>query len=944
MNIMDNSDINKNVNNKIDAKKTEEKVFEILDLDNEMLDISLDADVNTTLTSQNSNISVSNNESASTSQLNQDVSNNISPNEKSAAIDDSVKAENGNKAGNILDEAKELAKDAKSLKNGPTRGSKLGEKNNLDNNNNNPIKNELNNAFNEAKDAAKPMINEAKKAANELKEQGKKAAAKAGGTAISAATGGVVPPKLGEWASKKIINKAEKKLKNKANNLKNKASDLKDKVSDKVKNNETLNKVKNKAADTVNKVGKTIKAIKIAKTIKALAPVILGVLGVALVMGLVTAFGQIIQSYLPGAFGNINNEVESESYSKRDNKILEKIDNINRKYPNANGAVVMAAVSYPYYETIQSNEIKTFTKEETEEISDEEEENFFESNEFSFEEDDLTINEEDENELENDPYLNLYSKYTYRKKYEELLKVYNDEGEEGFKSYLKETYFLSDKGYKKIFSGVNSSDIEDLKEIIINDIYEIADLFNGYIKSIEVCSTSLYSAGTVEIDDVLKGNILVDVKVPSCKSGTGVWDCQSVYSSPITLKEYVYGGTYEEFNSMDVEKTAAQMLAIKSFIVQRSKSMGWGIRQDQNGNYVVTARNNTNDLVYCDVNLGCKSGNTEVGDGNAKRDPISDKQRKVFDKAWEKVSDKFIYDKNEKRTVGAFCQSRSGSCDFCKKGSCLAHQELAEYTNTTFESIIGIQYSDYAMIQVEGDFANVTIAGDVNCTTTASLDIDDSNFVYYAQSDYPNVAFCGRTLGGFGDGLCSPGSSICTSGCGLVSMTMVTATLTQNYTITPLSINQEVRVGTDCGPGISGTIGGSMFPYIAEKYGLSVTAKHAGTNAINDIKQGLDEGGLIIASVCGGLKWNNTYTGSICGGHFIVVRGYEGDDVIISDPYQNGRLKTYSGCLLKKDGKCIKHKMDFNTFYNDLRNKNSTLYIIKGNTPFYEIKKEEQTK
>ena len=57
------------------------------------------------------------------------------------------------------------------------------------------------------------MIDEAKKAANQLKEQGKNAAAKAGGAAISAASGGVIPPKLGEWASKKALNKAEKKIK-----------------------------------------------------------------------------------------------------------------------------------------------------------------------------------------------------------------------------------------------------------------------------------------------------------------------------------------------------------------------------------------------------------------------------------------------------------------------------------------------------------------------------------------------------------------------------------------------------------------------------------------------------------------------------------------------------------------------------------------------------------
>ena len=808
-----------------------------------------------------------------------------------------------------------------------------------------PLIDEGKKAINEAKEAAKPVIDEAKKAANQLKEQGKNAAAKAGGAAITAASGGVIPPKLGEWASKKALNKAEKKIKKRAGKAKNKlaakTASKTEELKEKAKNNEHLNKIKEKAGNAVNTTVKAIKAIKFYKNLKKWGPIILSAVACIFIIALIMI---IVQRFMPGAFGDVKEESEAGNYSSRDAKIIEKLEKINSKYPNADGGLVMSAVAYPYYELLQSGEVFSAADvSEDEEGETSEEEEIIEEEIDGEVEEEIEITEEEE-EQDNDIYLDLFAKLKYRNKYKKLLKIYHESGKEAFIEYLKQDYFSSDKGYKKLLKNVETDDLENIKSKIIEDIEGHTELFRRYIRVIEECSTTLISAGTVEIDDVLKKPIFVDVKVPSCKSGKGVWDCQSVYANPIPLKNYVYGGTYEEFNSMDVEKTAAQMLAIKSFIVQRSKSMGWGIRQDANGNYVVTARNNTNDLVYCDVDLGCSSGATKVGDGNAKRGPISEKQRQVFDKAWEKIADKFIYDKDNKKTVGAFCQSRSGSCSFCKKGSCLAHEELANYTNTTYESIIGIQYSNYTIIQIDGDFANVTIAGDTECTASANMDIDDSNFVYYAQSDYPNVGFCGRKLGGAGDSLCSPGSSICTSGCGLVSMTMVTATLTQNNAINPLSINKEVRVGTDCGPGISGSRGGNMFPYIAKKYGLTVTAKHAGNNAINDIKKGLDEGGLIIASVCGGLKSNGTYSlPNSCGGHFIVVRGYEGDNVIISDPYQNNRLKNFSGCILKKNGKCIKHKMSFSSFHKDLKKKNSTLYIIKGNIPFQEIKKEEQT-
>lgn len=671
------------------------------------------------------------------------------------------------------------------------------------------------------------------------------------------------------------------------------------------------------------------------------------VLGIILIIILAIV---LVMYFIPGTTGFGDNGNNYSKFSEKDQETMKELEELFSRYPEVDGSLAMSVVLYPYFSILHSGTVEQYLISDNEITETEDEEEVTEETEE-------TEEEPGDAEIDDDVYLYPLRMKKVRDRLDDVLIELNRLDEDEFKAYLKDTYFKKDngyvigydkeitdgyKGYKTMLNNINSADEEAFKDALIKDIFDNKTLFISYVYRHYTCTTNLQSAGTVEIEEMLKSNILVDVKVPSCKSGSGVWDCESVYDSPISLKQYVFGGTYEEFNSMDVEKTAAQMLAIKSYVVQRGKNMGWGVKEDDAGNYVVTIRNNTNDLVYCDTDLGCKSGKTEVGSGNTKRDPISDAQKQVYEDAWNKVFDKYIFDKESNKTVGAFCQSRSGDCDFCKKGTCLSHDELSGYSNTSYDSIIGIQYSSYAMIQVEGDFANVTVAGAADCSGKGSYDIDDSNFVYYAQTDYPNSSFCQRKLvKPSSDGNCANGSSICSSGCGLVSMTMVSATLTQNYSINPVELNSYMKYNVHCGD--YGTSSWGMFPYVSQLYGLTYQRIPFSNDAIGDMKKALDDGGLIIAAVCGGFKANKTYTNG-CGGHFLVVRGYDGDSVYISDPYQNYNLKTYADCVYKVDDKCVKHKMNFNTFYNDLKAKEShdggdgAFWVFKGNTAFQELK------
>lgn len=714
---------------------------------------------------------------------------------------------------------------------------------------------------------------------------------------------------------KDFANKAKSGIKNKAQNRFNNS-----------KLGQTVNKGKNaidkgkKAINGTKKAGKFVakhgkKAVKTVKAIAtfikaaiAAAPVAIAVLAIIVVVVCIFAL-------LPGSKGSSSNDYSK--YSKADQKTLTKMKKIFDEYPNADGTLLLSTMNYPYFNILWSSNVsKGISQEYSDQFSEEEAE---------VEEGDDTEEVQKEDKVGDDLFLEIFKKYSYRKKLKKLAKKLSEEGETAYFEYLKSDYFESEKAYKSMLSGVSNAD--ELKNLIIEDIKNNKNYFLNYVYNSYSCSANLLSTGSVEIEDMLKGNILVDVKVSSCTTSSNVWDCESIYSSPITLEKYAKGGTYKEFNTMDVEKAAAQMIAIKSFVASRSKNMGWGVKQDENGNTIVTVRNNTNDLVYCDIDSDCNSGN-----------PISDEQRKVFDQAWDKAKNVYIYNKENTQTVGSFCQSRSGVCDFCKKGNCLSHEELKNYTNTDYNTILTDQYSALQLIMVDDGLASGVISNGISCTGSQA-DVDDSNFVYYAQTDYKNIAFCGLEKGAIKYYGCNS-NSICTAGCGLTSMAMVTATLTQNTNIDPPFLNGEIRPGTDCGSPV-GTYGSNMFPYVGEKYGLTVNTIG---RTKDDIKKTLDEGALIITSVCHGLQANNTYTMGECGGHIIVVRGYEDNNVIISDPFQNEALKNYGNCLSKRsDGACTKFSMNFDSFMNDLNTKNATVYKIAGPTPFYNLTKTNQT-
>lgn len=729
------------------------------------------------------------------------------------------------------------------------------------------------------------------------------------------------------------LNKKRNDLKNKWNNRPKTPKDFANRAKNGIKNraknrynNSGLGKAINNGKKAIQGGKKAAQKTKVAakavgaflKTPAGLAT--LGVIaGLLLIFVLVIMVPSMLASGSPQVGGEVQNEENYSKYSEVDQKTIDKLKKISEKYTSGNPSYAMAATLYPYMDEMQNGNVSSIRGKTN--ISQSDDEDVYDEEDNSDESDNEDLEESENDTISNDPYLELFRKRKYRKKFEKLLKISKD-GDDALTEYLKNTWFKKDAGYKELFDGVK--DETALSDAIISDIQDQKDDFKGYFY--DNCSTtySAQEAGSVEVDEMLKGNILVDVKVSSCTTGKNVWDCESMYDTPIDMAKYSKGVTYEEIGvsgSSDVEKVKAQIVAAKSYVIGRSKSMGWGVRQDSAGNYIVTIRANTNDQDYCDIDVGCKSGKTVVASGSNHRGAVDEATRAKLDEAWEATKNVYIQSSNG-ALKGEFCNNRTGVCNFCHKGTCLAHQELSEYSSITYDNILMDQYSSYSLVTVEGEFASAVVG---TSNTTCSTTNDSSNFIYYAQNDYANTAFCGRTLSGGKNG-CANGDSICTSGCGVTSAAMAVATLTQNKSITPETINSSARVGTDCGS--DGTTG-SLFSYVSSNNGLEAK----GISTKEDIISTLDSGGLVIANV-NGVFGNGVYKTD--GGHYVVVRGYSGDNVYIADPWQNQSMIKHCE-EFNSSNHCTKLSTDFDTFVSNVKNHGAAgFYAITGGISFSE--------
>ena len=656
--------------------------------------------------------------------------------------------------------------------------------------------------------------------------------------------------------------------KNLGNNLKNRAANS--------LNNSKAGKAANKAANTARKAKKAAdgakKAATAAKGVISFLSTPAGwitlavILGLLLILILIIIVPTMFASGSPGVGGDVEDDENYSKYSEVDQATIEKLKDINEKYPNGDPALAMAAVVYPYMEELQDGNVNSLRGRTNNEQQDEDD---GEADDATDDTEDLEDNQNDT--TEDDPYLELFRKWRYRRKFKKLLKE-TENGEESFTTYLRNTYFDDDKGYKELFDGCD--DEEQLKDAIINNLLDIKADFEGYFFEVCVTSTSFESAGSVTVNEILYSPIYVDVKMPGCGDLSSC--SESYYDTPITLEKYVKGVVYEELGSSDnLEQIKAQMVAAKSYAISRHLN-NVGVMDD--GSHVIQILWSTRDQDYCDYETGCMDAQEDYGYNSpddslykhyANRGPASADKIALYDQAWEETKDYYIIDSNN--------VTRGSYMNTCEKGKCMAQSELETITDMDYQSILAYFYTDYSFATIEGDHATALVGSSTEyCGENVSGGIPDSEFKFYYQTDYPDVAFCGLdSVSGCTDE--GGQNTICTSGCGVTSYAMVVATLSDTEsTFDPIAANDEATASGTCSS--NGTSNG-LFTNIANNHsGFTIEQLPVTKEGANQVLSVLQNGGVVVANV----QEPSPFTD---GGHWIVIRGITSDGSIkVADP------------------------------------------------------------
>lgn len=588
------------------------------------------------------------------------------------------------------------------------------------------------------------------------------------------------PANNGNKENTKKNNNDKKKSGNdkKTNPYQRKKDDLKKKWDNRPKTPKDFakragNGIKNKTKDAannsapgraVNKVKETIQKTK--ETVEKTKKVVKHIIKHWHVYAIVASAGVVVFALMifltltaTGVNGNVNNEGAEEKYSEKEQKTLKELKDIFESHPGVDGTVAMATVALPYYEVMINGNVKGYLEAPTPSDKDEDTEDS-DSTETTTDSDKNDIEETDI--VGDDTYLAVFRKKKVRKRLNKLLEEFG-KGEDSYKSYLKDSYFKSDGGYSYLISrpsfitGYNGykkmlADIKEeykdkqeaLKDAIIENIYEISSLFAPYVYENSGCVANLIDAGSISTAELLKGNVLVDLRKPGCSN---IGSCtESYYDHYLTLEEYVKGVVYEEIGtSTDVDILAAQMVAAKTYTLSRRSPK----KDPTSGAYVMTMLWSTADQDFCHTEKGCNSsditpyyGYNTGGDDRlmhgANRGPLSDKQKALYDSAWNKSKNTYILDKNGNPANVSYWQG-SG----CNPGNCMEQSALEAMTNTgDYNIILSRFYTNFSLATVEGDSTNIQQVGAPVCTgNTQNLAAKRNKVVSFANSYVKKIPY-----------------------------------------------------------------------------------------------------------------------------------------------------------------------------------------------------------
>lgn len=298
--------------------------------------------------------------------------------------------------------------------------------------------------------------------------------------------------------------------------------------------------------------------------------------------------------------------------------------------------------------------------------------------------------------------------------------------------YLKEVYIPFTYFYKKNYTDgeINS---------IIDEIYDQRDLYNYLIG--EDFNQSCGGSCVYNVNGKQVSNL--KVRLMQCGSGRG----KPIEGEELVdFEKYILGVVYAEIGP-DAPKEAAkaQAIAARSYSLTRPKAMGnsAGLKlEEENGQWILSIRNCTEDQVYCDPDKGCSnttspssSGNSTTVYSGANTKPYTYKGPLATDAtiraAVSEVSGEVLLDANGNIINSGYVNSNQQKwASQAKSGMDYTEILMAEYTNTTTISksncsnVCNAATGDYTQWKQFGQsWSNISIGsstiGKIGCLATS---------------------------------------------------------------------------------------------------------------------------------------------------------------------------------------------------------------------------------
>ncbi len=180
-----------------------------------------------------------------------------------------------------------------------------------------------------------------------------------------------------------------------------------------------------------------------------------------------------------------------------------------------------------------------------------------------------------------------------------------------YKKYLKESYFP--EYYKKRYPEISDKKLKTLAREAAENVFEDADFYKEIVNEI-LSDNNMF--GPISCHYNIGSDTVSDIKVRLMQCGDGTRGQPIAGEDLIDFEKYVLGVTYAENGGAPTESVKAQAVAARTYALTRSQGMngsgGVSLKQE-NGQWILSIRNCTEDQVYCDPDKGCWSNSRSAG-------------------------------------------------------------------------------------------------------------------------------------------------------------------------------------------------------------------------------------------------------------------------------------------------------------------------------------------